>query len=377
MSDAIDLHFDEFPAATKSEWLTKLERDLRGRPMADLQWQLGEDIEMAPFYHPEDVENWSKSIPNATATGMWEIGEDFKVRSATQANAQLVDALENGITAPHFWPAKKKPFGRQALRNLLKGVDPTMVSLHFSGEFSIAQAIKFINHIRQVVSSSKCAGTLHIENIYDFSGEGLKMLMETVHTLLPKFRIVGINGKPSCQGPEHVVEELHQIISAAQQQLENLQNAGADMDQIGRQFHFQMAVGKSYFVEVAKLRALRLLWGNVLRAYGCEVVPPFLDVHFAPNSYGEDANFNMIRATTLAMSAVLGGADRLTVLPANSLRKKNDPFTRRIARNVQHLLQLESYFGKVSDPAAGSYYIEKLTTQLAERAWEKFGKSEG
>src|SRR5690606_19484509 len=124
-------------------------------------------------------------------------------------------------------------------------------------------------------------------------------------------------------------------------------------------------------------RALKILWANVLEAYGVKVQMPFIEVHFAPESQDNNINTNMIRAATQALSAVIGGADRLYVLPANAaLGEASMSFTRRIARNVQHLLQMESHVDKVFDAGAGSYYIEKLTNILAEKAWAKFQEIE-
>ena len=141
---------------------------------------------------------------------------------------------------------------------------------------------------------------------------------------------------------------------------------------------FSMYIGKSYFVEIAKLRAFKILWANFLKAWGAEPVYPVQDVRFFPGDYTGDLYTNMIRATTMAMSAVLGGANRLTVLPYDAGREAEAvyprAFARRVARNVQHLLQLESGFAELADPAAGSYYLEKLTAQLASSAWEKFQK---
>ncbi|MCB0638992.1 MAG: hypothetical protein KDC54_20325, partial [Lewinella sp.] len=141
---------------------------------------------------------------------------------------------------------------------------------------------------------------------------------------------------------------------------------------------FSVAVSTSYFLEIAKLRALRVLWANVLAGYGLTDVPlPKVAVHQAMESQEGDVHTNMIKAATQAMAAATGGADLLFIVPANHARREpSTPFTRRIARNVQHLLQLESRFTNVIDPAAGSYYLEKVTTTLAEKAWARFQQVE-
>lgn len=140
-----------------------------------------------------------------------------------------------------------------------------------------------------------------------------------------------------------------------------------------------MTLGKSYFFEIAKIRAFKLLWLNVLKGWGAPLRHPVVETRFQAEAYTDELYTNMIRATTMAMSAVLGGADRLTVLPYDAGREHqasySPAFSRHIARNVQHLLKMESFFSEIPDPAAGSYYIEQLTQQLAARAWTAFQKS--
>ena len=128
----------------------------------------------------------------------------------------------------------------------------------------------------------------------------------------------------------------------------------------GNSFQFSLPIGKSYFVEIAKIRAFKILWANVLAAYEVQnVVAPTIEVHFSKTEMTDDTNTNMIHATTQAMSAVIGGVERLTVLPSD---KKGSAFTKRIARNVQHLLKMESFMNRVHDPAAVSYTHLTLPT---------------
>jgi methylmalonyl-CoA mutase len=158
--------------------------------------------------------------------------------------------------------------------------------------------------------------------------------------------------------------------------LQKLTERGLSAEQAAGILQFSIPVGKSYFLEIAKIRAFRLLWLNILKAWDVPLDYPVTEARFQAESYTDELYSNMIRATTMAMSAVLGGADRLTVVPYDAGREEQaaypQAFGRRIARNVQHLLKMESSFSEIPDPAAGSYYIEKLTQQLAERAWSAF-----
>jgi methylmalonyl-CoA mutase len=135
---------------------------------------------------------------------------------------------------------------------------------------------------------------------------------------------------------------------------------------------FKIKIGRSYFLEIAKIRALKILWANLQKAWNLSIQPAYIQAELDPQSQDDNPNKNMIRAATQAMSAVIGGADTLFVLPAD---EQKDPvgtaFSRRMARNVQHLLKLESHLDKVEDPAAGSYYIQQLTDQLCDLVWEQ------
>ena len=139
-----------------------------------------------------------------------------------------------------------------------------------------------------------------------------------------------------------------------------------------------MAVSTSFFVDIAKLRALRILWANLLDAYGAGDAPlPLLVAHLARETQADDQHTNMIKAGTQSMAAVIGGADRLYVRPADFFNQEpSSSFTRRIARNVQHILKMESHLDRVGDPGAGSYYIEMLTEKLADAAWREFQELE-
>jgi methylmalonyl-CoA mutase len=200
-------------------------------------------------------------------------------------------------------------------------------------------------------------------------------LLQYAEQTFPAYRCLSVDGRSDHAGAAAVVEELAALLRRGSHYLETLTARGLNVNLVAGQLQFCLYVGKSYFVEIAKLRALKILWLNVLKAWNAEPVYPVLDVRFSPEAYTDALYTNMICATSMAMSAVVGGADRLTVLPYDSGRETQaqypQDFARRIARNVQHLLKLESGFSALADPAGGSFYIEKLTNQLAAAAWEK------
>ena len=143
---------------------------------------------------------------------------------------------------------------------------------------------------------------------------------------------------------------------------------------------FTLSVGSNYFMEIAKLRAVRLLWSTLIEQYqpacDCAYRITLNTVASSWNKTLYDPYVNMLRSTTEAMSAALGGADSIALKPFDIAYKQEDEFSSRISRNVQIILKEESYFDKVVDPAAGSYYIENLTNSIIEHAWSLFRKTE-
>ncbi len=198
-----------------------------------------------------------------------------------------------------------------------------------------------------------------------------KVSIATLQRDLPGFKLGVVRGLAFHQGHAASVQELAGLLQAGEAYLAAA--SSTELETVAKSLLFKVAIGKSYFVEIAKLRALHILWFNVLKAYGVQNPGVTITAHFAPDSQDENTNTNLIRAATQAMSAIIGGTRELYVLPSNvGAGESPTPFSRRIARNVQHLLRQETYLDKVQDPAAGSYYVEKLTEELAGKAWEIF-----
>lgn len=182
---------------------------------------------------------------------------------------------------------------------------------------------------------------------------------------LPLFKTGIIDVTTFFKGSENVIDELTETVKACDTWL--AQREGKTSESVIVKFD----IGISYFIEIAKLRAFKLLWGNLLEAYQLEPTEPTLWAHISEASQVENTHTNKIRATTQAMSAVIGGIEILSIAPSDTIEGENSDLNIRIARNIQHLLQMESYLDKVADPSAGSYYIEKLTNQMAETVWAK------
>ncbi|MEM9887471.1 MAG: methylmalonyl-CoA mutase family protein [Bacteroidota bacterium] len=349
MSDSL---FAAFPDRSKQEWLDKVEKDLRGKALESLNWQVREDWTISPFAHSED---WTEKVPPIVSSGKttnsWEIGERIVVKEAKVANEIALSALENGVNA--LLLILPNTFSTEDFEMLLKGIELEWISVHFDAT-SDANLPSFLSFLTQSACDfSKLKGSWRTEET-----------TLAFYEALPNFKFYQVKGVPYYQNTKNTIQELTQITRALHEQLQQI-----EAYQI-QQVHLSIAVGESYFISIAKIRALKLLWQNLLSAYGLAIdLPLHIEAHLAPASFTDDQHQNMAKAATQALSAVIGGVDRLFIAPADG---RENPFTKRIARNIQHLLQLESHLDHVLDPAAGSYYIEQLTQEIGVRVWEQF-----
>jgi len=353
--------FKDFPPTSKKEWLAKIEKDLKGRSFTDLIWHLSESTPIDPFYHPDDkIVVTGPLIPTNSTQNNWEIGEYILIGdSFSEANQHALTALNGGAEALLF------QCGAQELNDanialLLHDIELNLISVHF--EFSTKEGLE--NSFSTLKKLAQWRGALHLTaaqiEMPLFSNKDQK-----VHTLIA-------DGRKYYQDTAHTADELAQmlfdIFPVFSRVAEETSPSTAN-----ERVKLLLAIDTSYFVAIAKIRALKILWANFIQAFGVHPsLLPEIEVHLTPYPTESDPNTNMIRSATQTLSAAIGGANRIFVTPADSQQGQSTDFTRRIARNVQHLLKMESYIDRVIDPAAGSYYIEKLTGALAEKAWKKF-----
>jgi methylmalonyl-CoA mutase len=363
--------FSEFPPISKADWLHQIAKDLKDKPLEDLIWS-SNGLVVSPFVHADDFEKPTEALSDQPNT--WEICEDVRVGDPAEANRQALDALEGGAEGLCFW--LDRPLETADFEQLLRNIHLDFIGLHFAGTAVAENPGMLLGLLENLakqrgLSSAQLKGSLAydpvpVSKIVDW--RYLADLLEYARERFPGFKIIKVG----------VVEEtdLSVLIRNANIYLQKLSERGIPIADIAQVMQFSVPLGKSYFVEIARLRALKLLWFNLLNAWKAPIQVPFISVSFQPETYSDDLYTNMIRATMMAMSAVQGGASQLTVLPYDAGREAQasypQAFGRRIARNVQHLLKMESGMDAVADPAAGSYYLETLTGQLAEKGWGEF-----
>ncbi len=382
------------------QWKDKIVKDLKGADYEkSLFWQTGEGFSLPPFYRKEDLENMAflDTLPgdfpfvrgNKSKGNNWLVNQEVVVEDIAQANAKALEISLKGVDSLTFVFGPGEQPSEEETEALLANIRADVMELNFR----VAEPEKMLQIMDSLANKykhdpDKIHGSVFCDPLSHFSLKGhfangsreadFSVLEKTLKAAehLPHFRTITVDGSIFHNSGSGIVSEMAFTLAMAVDYLTFLTDKKFDIDHIARHIRFQFAVGSNYFMEIAKFRALRVLWARIVNAYGIDdAASAGMHIHASSSVWNKtafDPYVNMLRSTTEAMSAAIGGVDTLTVIPFDVAFEKPTVFAERIARNQQLILRGESYFNKVADPAAGSYYIENLTQQLIEKAWELF-----
>ena len=350
--------FKEFPEVSSKQWKQKIQVDLKGADYNDtLIWNTNEGIDVKPFYHSDEFEAL-RNVPKPSKE--WRIGQTIDITSTEDANQQALKAVENGVEALYFNIADNDI----NLGQLTNDLDLKTTKVHLEGYPNT----QMVNH-----SDISC----HLDIIGNLAKTGnwykdLKSDHSSFEQHVNSHKQLSVDGTLYQNAGATMVQQLGYAMAHANEYLNHLDSG--DLIEIKSELKvtFRVAIGTNYFFEIAKLRALRVLWETLAEAYGINTTCYIIATPSKRNKTIYDYNTNMLRTTTECMSAVLGGADEVYNLPYDALYHKPNDFGDRISKNQLLVLKHESYFNKVTNPADGSYYIESLTEQLAQKGLELF-----
>lgn len=367
--------FTEFDPATPQQWKDQLVKDLKGVDPAGLTWHTDNGFDVKPFYTREDLVSPAKPL---FAHSDWQIGELIMVSDEHTANREAIGALNGGASCLKFCLS-----GDHDIFALLEGI----YIEHIAIEFMITDEVEaFESQFRDLMVTRNLRGSdLTITINYDViahlaeHGNWLNNQKEDLGDFLKASKLyfnearVLVDATLYQETGASQVTELAMILSHYNEYLNFLSEAGFDLQELKKGVQVSVSVGTDFFAEIAKLRALRELMALVNKEYGFEA-PLFISCttsHLTLST--KDAYTNLLRGTTQAMSAVIGGCGALYVTPFDELyQDEANGFARRMARNQQLILKEESYLDKAADIGAGSYYIDSLTEQMASQAFELF-----
>ncbi len=392
--------FNEFSPVKTEEWLARIQKDLKGADFEKkLVTPLDEGFDIRPFYRKEDLAalDYLQSQPGEfpyvrgkqPAGLSWKVNQDFLVKDPEEANHEAQKAVENGAESLTFAFDKEKAFPGKRLPRLLNGLKPGKTDFYFR-HGSPVECITTLKAMAQKEDAwQKITGGIDNDPVDRLNrtgtlahpGKPFSLFLQTAAAALPLtgFRTVSVDGTVFHNAGGTTVSELAFTLAIGSLYMEQLTTAGWDAGKAAGKFFFRLATGSDYFMEIAKYRAFRYLWAQILKAFGVpekEAIAHILAESSYRNKTVYDPYVNMLRTTTETMSAILGGVDEITVLPFDATFEPPSEMARRIARNQQLILKEESYFDKVADPAAGAYYIENLTDRLIEKSWDLFLQTE-
>ena len=410
MAEKRERLFTNFPPVSTEEWMEKVAADLKGRDFEKkLVWRTEEGFKVQPFYRWEDIKDSKliNSLPGEFPyirgtkkdTNAWLVRQDLKVEDVKEANKKALFLLERGVSSLSF-KINEKDLNDKLFDTLLNGICAETVELNFSTcQGHIVELAKLLVSYLQnkKYDVKKLFGSIDFDFFNKMLTRGKekgnfietsKALLEAIKPL-PFYRVFNVTSSSLNNAGAYISQELGYALAWGNEYLDKMIDAGYSAEIVAKKIKFNFGVGSNYFMEIAKFRAARLLWANIVAAYNptcdhdCDNAGPNKEcrcaakmrIHAETSVYNKtvyDSYVNLLRTQTEAMSAGLAGVDSMTVLPFDVTYKEADEFSERLARNQQLLLKEESHFDKVVDPAGGSYYVEKLTEAIAKQAWDIF-----
>ncbi|RUT69011.1 methylmalonyl-CoA mutase [Flavobacterium cupreum] len=357
--------FDDFSPISSKQWKQKIQFELDGADYNEtVIWHSPEDIQVKPFYHSDE---FSKAADVQTKAADFKICQNIFVYDIEKSIQRALNTIERGAESLRFTIENEKTDIQKLLENL--PLENRIV--YFNLKFI---SIDFVKLLDTISIQKKSTFYCNIDPIGHFAREGNwftttdKNNFETIDFIskaTTNVSLISIDSGLYQNAGANITQQIAYSLAHANEYFNRLAT-------LPKQIVFEVSVGTNYFFEIAKLRALRMLFKLIASEYDPELECHLVVTPTKRNKTIYDYNVNMLRTTTECMSAILGGADAVANLPYDSLYHKDNEFGDRIARNQLLVLKHESYFDKVNNPADGSYYIESLTMQLAEKSLNLF-----
>jgi methylmalonyl-CoA mutase len=392
--------FSDFPPISTESWMAKITADLKGVPFEKkLIWKTGEGFNVNPFYRAEDIENLktTASLPGefpyvrgTKKENDWKIRQNLDVTDFKAANQTALDVLQKGVTSLGFHFGGDE-VNEANIATLLEGIYPEHVELNFKTCNAKSEALIGIlaDYFRtKGVDAGKCYGSVNYNPFKAplIKGVAFDQWVEQAAAVLkaskalPNYRTLAVDACLLNDAGAGLSQELGYALAWGNEIVAKLAEAGFPVDEVAPRIKFNFGISANYFMEIAKFRAARWLWAEIVAAYRpkCECAAQMV-AHAQTSDWNQTiyaAHVNLLRTQTETMSAAIAGVDSITVAPFDETYRTPDDFSERIARNQQLLLKEECHFDKVVDPSAGSYYIETLTDSLADVAWKLFLETE-
>lgn len=407
----------EFPPQSWEEWMKAVEATLKGVPYEKVMiTKTYEGIDLKPIYRKEDIKDlphldalpgFSPYVRGNKAEGYltegWKIAQEQNECDPAKANKILMKELNRGLNSLNIKLDSTTLAGKIPavdsldadgvslstlvdFKSLLNGVNLTAVPITLkSGSMALTILALLNAYIKDNdIPLPDITGCIGFDPLGELAKNGkIPMSIETawqqmyqmtywadmkaknIRTILIDSTVYGNSG---C----NAIQELAYALSTANEYINAMLEKGLSIEQIAPHCQLNLSLGSNFFMEIAKVRAARLLWAELMKAYGASDENQKIWIHGVTSNFNKtvyDPFVNILRTATEGFSGVIGGIDSMELTPFDALIRPDEEFSRRIARNQQIILGEEAHFEKVIDPAGGCYYIETVTAQLAEKAW--------
>ena len=377
MADTNNNLFSEFQPNSKQEWMEKVTIDLKGADFdKKLVWKNSNQIAIQPFYRNED-KTLHFTTNRKSDTNIINY-RTIVTNTDLEGNKQALIAINEGITGLIF--NIKKGF---SIVKLLNEINLSSIAISFILETNEVEFVKeYLNLVQNnTVPSEQLKGFVDMNLISEYLTTGnlnvskFNIIQELISLTknYPNFKMVTISGKEYLNSGSNQVQEIAFTLNSMVFVIDKLTEMGVKLQSIFNNLHFHLAIGSEYFIEIAKFKAFRYLLNKIANKYGIEEFSHLLTAETSVWSKSiTDAHANLLRATTEAMSAILGNVDGILIDPYDKEFNNPSDFSSRIAGNITTILKEESYFDKVNNPVEGSYYIENIISKITIKALELF-----
>lgn len=365
--------FNEFDPVSKEEWIEVIKSDLKGKDFTETLVRLLEDeIQIGPVYHREDTTN--KALFQSSHLGnRWRKRQDFTVADWETVRQKVADIRTHEFDAIGL--RLDFDFAENVLADFLSENASDDICIYLASEKDEDSLVEAVTRLPdEVLAKWKGGLDLNLQHVHSHLGKVVE-IEKRARSANHSYSVLHVNGVPNT---DSVIEEMGEMLARVAAVCEAGLEGGLTCDQIREHLRITVSASKDYFTTIAKIRALRMLIANVLLLYVPELADADQFTMIAVNSdKGESADNpykNLLSHTTQALSALSAGVDELSLDTTDSDGDRDHSFFERLNRNIQWLLATESHLTLVADPLGGSYYIETLTNELAEKAWANFQK---
>jgi len=356
--------FDDFDAVSHQQWKDKIISDLKGKDFDEnLVTPTEEGFDIQPIYNSASLaNNKSSTYQLSNKNSNWEIREQIDTTNINEANSKALLALKGGANSIQFNGEIKS---QNDFNLLLDNIMVDIIFIHF-----YTPNTQDVKHYLNEYLNSKNLNPSDVEYSvsFDYLGEYLISGNESLLANKNLNHKVTINGVNYTNAGANASQEIAYTLNQAVEYINDLTQLGLSNSEAIDKLTFNLGISSDYFMEIAKIRAFKILWKMITSEYGSENTPYIHSQTTTYNITAADAQTNILRTTTEAMSAIIGGCNSLSITPFNNAYENPSDFTNRIARNIQILLKEEAYLDKVNEAANGAYYIEELTDNIVNSA---------